>query len=414
MPADIASTDTPPDTSLSTSFDGAFPADDLDNPTPVIENKPPSDTPPVEDDDTGNGVVDKPGQGAAPASGTPGTPAAPAAPAANKDATKTDTDTTFEPPKVSKPSELRTWAQRMGSRAKTAETELKTVKARLAQVETEVGKAKSDPALVEELANTKKKLSEYEGELRLTRYERSQEYKEKYQAPVEQTWKRAQKLIGQLTVAVVDPENADIRTERPATAEDFKDIYAKPVGQAWKAAREMFGDAAPSVMEYVTLLKNQQEAAFEAIEQHRTQAEEYEAKQKAQQKQSVTARAAMFEQATKIHSGKNASLYEPRAEDPEGNTLLEKGTAFARSVFSGPGDLSPQQIAMRDAQAHNWIAAHPRLMRDLNKLRAELADAQKAIETLRSGGPGKPSGGGTVTPATGSGNIMDDFDKATQ
>ena len=45
---------------------------------------------------------------------------------------------------------------------------------------------------------------------------------------------------------------------------------------------------------------------------------------------------------------------------------------------------------MRDARAFNWITAYPRMARDVKKLRGELAEATKTIESLRGSGPGKP------------------------
>src|SRR5207249_11997892 len=88
-----------------------------------------------------------------------------------------------EPPTSGKPSEFRKWGQRQHDRAQKAEQELSKLKAKVTELESGSGNGKPASALAEELATTKKRLDEYESQARLTNFERSAEYREKYERP---------------------------------------------------------------------------------------------------------------------------------------------------------------------------------------------------------------------------------------
>jgi hypothetical protein len=140
------------------------------------------------------------------------------------------------------------------------------------------------------------------------------------------------------------------------------------------------------------------EARYSAVKEYQSKGSEYENQTKAQQAQQAQGMLRMFNSASEAYAKKNPDFFLPREGDPEGNEIFTKSRQFAESVFAGNDGLTPPQAAMRDARAFSWIAAYPRLARDVNQYKAKLEEANKTIEALRGSGPGKPKAGATVTP----------------
>jgi hypothetical protein len=366
-------TSTPP-----ADFDAAFPDDGLDNPTPAPapEAKPDAKVEPE------------------PTTETP-TPEAKAEPKPDtKPEIKADVkepETEFEPPKVGKPSDLRSFATRMGQRAKKAETEIATLRKEVEQLKAAPRKTEDNSAVVQELAAAKKRLEQYESDLQLTKYERSEDYKSKYQQPYQTAVQRAYKEVKELLAYDPNPDDPENPKERMATAADFDEIYQLPTGQAIKLAKQRFGDAAMTIIGHRSKIRELAEAAYTAVEEHKGKATEIETRTKAEQEQRERAMSTLFEKAAEFHTKKNPELFLPRDGDNEGNELLAKGKAFASAVFGGNEGLNPVQIAQRDAVAFNRLTGYPRLQRDFKKAKADLAEALKTIDTIRGSGPGKPT-----------------------
>lgn len=379
-------------------FDKAFPDDGLDSPepAPAPKTETPKPSPAEAPKQSDKPVPEKP---------TPDKPAD--KPADEPEGVEGDE---YNPPQVAKPSELRGWALRMGKKAKQANEQLTQLQQRLRVLESQPPRqAEQTGNLAAELAEAKKRLEAYESDLRLSKYERSQEYKDKYQAPYQQAVQRAYREVKELLVSEPNPEDPDNPRERAATQADFDEIYALPLGQASKLARAKFGDAAAIVMQHRQQIRQAAEAAFNAVEEYKGKAAQYETETKAQAAAREAGMLKMFTMATEGHSKRNPEVFLPRDGDNEGNELLEKGKGFASMVFGGNDGLSPQQIAMRDGRAFNWLTAFPRLMRDVKTLRAQIAEANQTIEQLRGSGPGKPKTAAEPAPKT-AGSWEEEFD----
>src|SRR5512139_3852974 len=167
-----------PAASLFAAFDAAFPDDGLDSPAPAPSPKPASKpdsasvptTPQAETDSAPTTGADA---GKSAKSSEKSTDASPAKPA--KPAEEEDLGEEFTPPQVAKPSELRGWALRQAKKAKQATERLTEMEGRLRQLEAQPPRqAQDNSALAAELAEAKKRLEQYESDLRLTKYERSQ------------------------------------------------------------------------------------------------------------------------------------------------------------------------------------------------------------------------------------------------
>lgn len=324
----------------------------------------------------------------------------------------------YEPPATGKPGDIRGWSLRMGKRAKQAETELAQVRERLQKLEANGPNGNDSKVLAEQLAVANKRLEDYENEVRLTKYERSNEYKEKWEMPYKKAVDRAYRDVGELLVTVRennpnDPEHP-IERERQATKADFDAVFQQPLGQATKLARQLFGDAASMVLDHRARIKELQEGAYSAVEEYRTKGVEHEKQTEARTKQEQAYIETAWKKANESMRAKGAEYFDERPDDAEGNELLQKGMAHAELAFDHDA-LSryplPQQIAVH-ARVKNWAGAFPRLRRDVIQLRAQLAEANATIEQLRGSGPGKPAPGVDPQPGTGvKKDLMAEFDE---
>lgn len=283
---------------------------------------------------------------------------------------------------------------------------------RLRQLEAQPPRqAQDNSALAAELAEAKKRLEQYESDLRLTKYERSQEYAEKFQKPYQNAVQRAYREVKELIAFEPNPEDPDNPRERTATQADFDEIYGMPLGQATRLAKQRFGDAAMIVLQHRQQIRQLAEAAYGAVEEYKTKGTEAEKRQQAEAAQREQGMGAMFQSALGMYAKRNPQLFSEIEGDTEGNGLLAKGRQFASMVFAGNEGLNPQQVVMRDARAFNWLSAYPRLARDVKKLQGELAEANKTIEGLRGSSPGKPKASVDATPKAPD-NFLDAFERA--
>lgn len=364
-------------------FDKTFA--DLDTPTPEPAPPTPSPEPKPEpapkpkDPETGKFVKAEPKPEPAKVPEKP-------TPAPEKPATGPE----YEPPQVAKPSELRTWAKRMGGRAEQAERQLSQLNAKVRELESRQPQQADTKALTEELAATKKRLEEYEGELKVTRYERSNEYKEKFEKPYQNAVKNAYAEVKELLVSVPNPNDPDNPQERQATPADFDEVYNLPLGPATKLAKAKFGDAASIVIQHVKAIKDSARAALNAVEEHKGQASQFEQQQVAQQKMVEEGRSRMFSEAVNSIVEKYKDLFGERDGDTTWNEALAKGRHMADLAFSDRQGLTPVQSAVLDAQIHARVSAFPGLRAENAKLKADLAAKDKEISDLRGSSPGKP------------------------
>lgn len=327
----------------------------------------------------------------------------------------------FEPPATGKPGDIRGWALRQGKRAKKAEEELVQLRGKLAQLEQSGPNGSDSKMLAEQLASAQKRLEEYENEVRLTKYERSNEYKEKWEQPYKKAVERAYRDVEELLVTVREqnPNDPDhpIERERQATRDDFNEVFQLPLGAATKKAKEKFGDAYALVLQHRKDIKQLQEGAYSAVQEYRDKGLEHEKQSEARTKQEQAFIESAWQKANESMRAKGAEYFDERQDDEEGNELLQKGMAHAELAFDHDA-LSryplPQQIAVH-ARIKNWAGAFPRLRRDVVQLRAQLAEAQATIEQLRGSGPGKPAPGSDPQPGTGvKKGLMEAFDEVVK
>lgn len=331
-----------------------------------------------------------------------------AEPKAEPKAPEKPADDEYTPPTVATGTQLRRFAVDAGAKLRKAANELN-------QLRSEVAKLKTSPredasALTQELASAKKRIEQYENDARLTRYERSEEYRSKYEQPYQNAVRQAYGDVKELLVSEANPADPDNPREREATPADFDEIYNLPLGPATKLAKAKFGDAAGIVLQHRSAIKNAAKAALDAVEANKGNAATYEQQQTAQQRLAQEARSQMFATAIEDLQTKYPDRFGERDGDTEWNEARAKGLSMADMAFSDRQGLNPQQSAILDAQIR-MRAAHYSAERAMRvKLEAENKQLKADLEKVRGSSPGAilPNG---KAPEAKARNWQEEFDQ---
>lgn len=253
---------------------------------------------------------------------------------------------------------------------------------------------------VEERAKTlEARAKELEDEIRFTNFSKSQEFKEKYQKPYEESWKRWMGELGELVI-----QDAASGEERPLTPSDILDLVNMPLQKAREQADAQFGSFANDVMlarkEIRGLYENQNKALAEA----KTSGAERETKMQQAAREShevlskeITTHWTKANEMAKADE-KFGKFFTPIEGDTEGNTRLTKGFEIADKAFSvnplNPNLTSGQreQVVQLHSAVRNRAAAFGRLSYQNDKLSAELAALKEEFGKFKSLQPGAGDG----------------------
>jgi hypothetical protein len=342
--------------------------------------------------------------------------AAPKADAPPKPAAEPEADEQYVAPAEGTMSKVRSWGTRMAAMAKKATGEARQLREKLEEAQRNPPTPKDSKdiaALTSKLESTEKRLAEYEGTLQLTRYERSQDYRDKYESPWRQHQVEAETDVEQMIVNEPNEDDPDNPKEREATKTDFEEIYALSLGPASRLAYKKFGpEQAPTVMQHYRQLHTDARAAYNAIAEHKTKGAEFEKQTTAQRLQEQQQRDTLWQQINEKILAKYPQYFDEHQGDPEWNESLAKGRSIADLKYTDAWNkLTPQQQVALDAQVYHRTAAFPALLKQVSALETKLAEANKIIEGLRGSGPGKPSATGE-TPSAPPADTMDAFERA--
>ncbi len=417
MPDLLESPPTPTDAPRSESpvladFDKTFSDDLAPSPAPTPNEPPPETTRTTPPKDPATGQFTKTAEKPVPvpAKGPETTPDG--TKEVVKEASKTIPQSSeFEPPQIAKPSELRSYAKKMAGRAQQAEQQISQLRSELGQLKSQP--QQSDPRIMEELASAKKRIADYEGELKVTRYERSQEYKDKFEVPYQNAVRNAYDEVKELLVSVPNPSDPDNPQERQATPQDFDEVYQLPLGAATKLAKAKFGDAASIVIQHVKAIKDASRAAIGAVQSHKGQAEQYEQQTVAQQKLIEEGRNRMFTEALQGISEKFPDLFDVKDGDSDWNSALEKGRGMADLAFGDRSRLTPAQSTILDAHIFSRVSSYPAILNAYRKSASKIEALEKEITELRGSAPGKTTPSAPKADTGFEGMSIDQaFDKA--
>lgn len=310
---------------------------------------------------------------------------------APKEAAKSKTEDDIEVPTTRTPKELREWGKSQAKLAKDKEKEITRLNERLKALESsprETGR--EETAVKERLATLEKQLEERDNEVKLFRYERSQEFDDKFQKPYVQGLKAAYALVTGLTVKEKGATPDDPPTERQAAQKDFDAVLSLSEGPAWRKAKELFGEDAQIVYTHYQKLFGIKQDADNAISTHRQKAAEQEKTDIATRARETEGISKMWREANDGLQNKYPKWFKPVEGDEEGNKLLENGYQMADSFFTQRASMTPQQRVILDAQVRNRTAAFPRLVFQLKQARTELEAAKKELQGFKESTPGKP------------------------
>lgn len=284
-----------------------------------------------------------------------------------------------------------------------AERKLAAAEARIKEFETTSAQPKEDPEkkkMGETLAQREKRLAELEDEIRFSNYERSTEYKDKYEKPFIDAYGAGRRKVE--SFKLTDPNGA----ERQGTAQDF-DAFMRITddNDAAEKAVELFGNKAPLVMYHreQVLSTNAQRTA--ALEEYRKSGGERERLRGEQATAHRKAMAELWENEVKsaVENPKFAPWFKAEAGDTVGAGLLEKGFAFADEAFGKLAkdaagrtiQKSPQEVAKMHAVVRNKAAAFDYAVHKNQLLKKEMKALKEKLKAFEGSVPGPGSGRGT-------------------
>jgi len=275
----------------------------------------------------------------------------------------------------------------------------------LAELRTKASTPAEDPekkVLTEKLTAHEKRLAELDEELRYTAYERSQEFKDKYEKPYVDAWLQGRSNMSSLDV--IDRKNEEtgevLQQGRPATAEDFDALMKLDDRSFRKQASQLFGPEQLSELiadrKEVMKLLNSKNKALEDFRKEGTEREQKRAKQ-IEENSKLTRQT--WEQANKTAVEKYPQWFAPDEADPKGNELLEKGYHMADRAFSdgrpikeGDKPLSPLELTRLQSALRNKGAAFDRLVHKLSTLQKAHDDLAEKLKGYEESEPGPGDG----------------------
>lgn len=257
--------------------------------------------------------------------------------------------------------------------------------------------------LSERLTEREKRMQELEDELRFTAYERSAEYKEKYEQPFISAWQVGQDRAARLKTIEQRDEMEEITAPaRQGTAEDFNNlmlIQDDDEAAAW--ANKTFGPKAAILLYHRERVQEANSAKQKALEEFKSQGSERE-KQRAQLIENHTkAIRALYHKSTVSGVEKYPQFFKPDPADPKTKTLLEKGMRLADRALGAPDvegekPLTGEERVKLQAAMRNCFGGFQNIAYQLQKERALRADLEKKLADYEAsepkGGDGRAGG----------------------
>lgn len=354
-----------------------------------------------------------------PTSKKSGAQAAPKSPAAPQPPTEHEEIDGIKVPKFKSDKDFRGWGLNGYKKATQLENDLKAMQTKYSDLEQRVPKTEAEKKqLADRLTELEKRYNETLSELNFANYERSPEYKEKYEKPYVDAVNNAYQEISELTVTEEDrtqpaDENGVYPTkERQATKSDFDQIYQLQLGPATKLAAKKFGPEAVSiVMAHRAKIRDAAKAAVGALNQWKESAAKRAQEQETQTIQTKQRVEGLWTQVNNDIRSKNKDLFDERPNDSAWNEEFKKGTAMADAYFSDRSNQPVEQRIIFDAHVRNRIAAFPALASENNRLKSQVSQLQKDIAALRGSDPGKPDVSNPTPPANEPDSVLDAFEK---
>ena len=348
------------------------------------------------------------GDGEAPPAPTPEPPKEPPAKPQDEPETPAETKPPAEPlkaPETPKPSEPAKPLKPVEPEAKTPKElrdQYHKVKTDYERLKADHEKLRADPEkkrLSETIQQREKRIQELDDTIKQSAWERSDDFKTKYEKPLYDAYETGVRRVSQMKVNVEDGE------PRPATKEDFDRIMSAPdPEQASQVIEELFGtgtkassvaamrdrvlDAAESkniaLSEYQKTFSANEKARMERVQQDQAQSSE------------------LWEFLNKKAAETHPEYFGEIEGDEKANELLTKGRERADLAFSNPA-LPAKELVALHSEIRNKAAAYPRIVHLNQTMKARIAELEKELDAFKTSEPGTGEG----VPATGTPQMVD-------
>lgn len=318
-------------------------------------------------------------------------PDAPAQPAAAKPSEPKPVEKPTEKPQAQKPEPAKKEGDdqlKGAAQLRKAYDDLKVAHAALQKQLEEKSKPVDDEekktlkAQHEELT---KRYQETDGELKFVRYEKSHDYRDKYEKPMHKALKDAESEIGELTLT--DAEG----NERKSTIQDFAALVDMPLQKAITQAKAWFGDAATEVLAHRRKVVDLSRSAKEAIEDYKKRGSEIEKQTTEQRKRQSDEFRQKWNSENQSFSTKFKDVYGNKDGDDEGNVLLEKGNKLVELAYNENSGLSQEQMMRLHVVVRQKAAAFDRMEHWNKKANEKIATLEKELQEFKKSVPGADS-----------------------
>lgn len=264
--------------------------------------------------------------------------------------------------------------------------------------------------LTERLTEREKRLQTLEEELRFTAYERSDEYKEKFEKPFLSAWQTGQERASRLKVVEQKNEMEEIvSAARQGTGDDFNTLMLiQDDDQAADWAHKTFGHKAPALLYHRERVQEANLAKHKALEEYQKNGSERE-KQRSQMIESHTkAVRTLYHKTVEAGIEKYPQYFKPDDADPKTKELLNKGMRLADRALGAPDvegekPLTGEERIKLQAAVRNCFGGFQNMAYQLAKERKTRVELEKRLADYEASEPkgGDGRAGGRAAPAEG-------------
>lgn len=287
-----------------------------------------------------------------------------------------------------------------------------TLKAEVAKTKPAVAEAPEYKSLQEKHDKLVKEHSRLQEDLRFTAYERSPEFKEKFETPFNEAYAHGRSKVSGLKVT--DPSTGE---PRPGKPEDFDAIMSLPEDQALELIDSLFGSGSRG--QIVTLARERVLEKFSARKSALEEAGKNLGEREKQTNEFYTALngevSKLWEKHTKAETipEKHRKHLTPAEGDAIEKQKLEQGyQQVDRTANENARDpnLTVEQregIVSRAAAMRNRAAAYPLLVHRLTAKDARIAELEAELKSFQDSEPGKGDGKGAASDAAAPADTME-------
>lgn len=253
------------------------------------------------------------------------------------------------------------------------------------------------PKMKETLAQREKRLAELEEEIRFSAFERSDDYKSRYEKPFLDAYQAGRSKAASLKVT-----NPDTGESRQGTHADFDAIMRMTDDDAAaEAAASLFGNKSAVVMYHRERVQELNNARVNAVEEYRKTGGEREQARSEARKQAEAALAQSFNAEVKAGLEKYPKWFKAIDGDAQSAEILAAGMALADIAFGQPQKdaegrvvkRSPAELVKLHAAMRNKAGAFDHVVYLLAKERKALKEAMTKLKQYEASEPGGGTGG---------------------